>query len=261
MLLHARDKDWGREAAWGIKRLWDVYNHSQHSKPLFIFTDFCSVSRVPCLLQCALALLTSRVVLTIAAPAPETRHHWKREEREKSGIITKRKGSAMMAMMTAVKHSVLGSFWWAQLSQTASATCQSLKIAVRFGRFAQRAYSQKAIKITSSLLSNFVGSCRKSMIQWKLKQWKKLAPVIQTRNLSKNNKKRVKFFASRRKGPLHTFAAVIECNVTFFLCGVKIWGGGCHANHAGDFPFMFSPAKTLDMADVGYNKCDTHLII
>lgn len=51
------------------------------------------------------------------------------------------------------KRSVLCLFWWAQLSQTASTDCQALKIAAYFSQIAPWAYSQKVIKITSSLLS------------------------------------------------------------------------------------------------------------
>lgn len=82
-----------------------------------------------------------------------------------------RKGREMMMMMMVVKHSVLCLFWWAQLSQTASAACQPLKIAGHFSLFALWAYSQKAIKITSSLLSN-LWKLQESIIQCKTQTMK-----------------------------------------------------------------------------------------
>lgn len=86
-----------------------------------------------------------------------------------------------------VKRSVLCLFWWAQLSQTASTDCQPLKIAGYFSLFALWAYSQKVIKITSSLLSN-LWKLQESEIQFKLKQWSKQTPVFSIEKLcSKNN--------------------------------------------------------------------------
>lgn len=87
------------------------------------------------------------------------------------------KGKEMMV----VKRSVLCFFWWAQLSQTASTDCQPLKIAGYFSLFALWAYSQKVIKITSSLLSNS-WKLQESEILFKLKQWRKQTPMFSIEN-------------------------------------------------------------------------------